>query len=344
MNKLLIILFPLISSICYSQTYIDVTNQYIQNPSFEDYSACPQSNSVYPTDMWIDSVTGWYAPTAGTSDYFNACNNGSNNVPNGYLSGFQNAFDGNAFCGFFAYAPDYTQNNRMWCEYVQTQLLQPLEATKYYRFSMRINRANDYNLAVKNIGANFTQYSSLDFSSTKPFNIIPTILNSTGYITDTLNWTLVQGVFQASGNENFLTIGWFGDTLTSDFTFFIPPDIDPNTGDSTFMTETYYLVDSIKLYEIQENINDFDLNLITPNGDNVNDVIDFSAFKFNELHFTIFNRWGNIIWETKDPNLKWEGKNLSGELVSGGVYFYILVGVDYYGVNINKRGFVQVVR
>lgn len=326
------------------QTYIDVTNQYIQNSSFEEYTACPQSNSAYPNSMWIDSVIGWYAPTAGTSDYFNACTTGTNNAPNGYLSGYQVPFDGVGFCGFYAYGNDYTQNDRMWCEYVQTQLLMPLKINVKYKFSMRIAKGNDYTLAVKNIGANFTEFANIDFTNTKPYNHTPTVLNNIGFITDTLDWTLVSGEFTAAGNENYLTIGWFGDTITDDFTFFVPPDIDSITGELLYDSWSYYLVDSLKIFEIQPSVIDFELNVITPNADNINDVIDFSAYQFQELNFVILNRWGNVVWQTNDPNAKWDGKITTGDLVTDGVYFYRLNGLGYYGNKINKSGYVQVVR
>lgn len=334
----------MLSSLGYNQTYIDVTDQYIQNPSFEEYTACPQTNSAYPTDMWIDSVVGWYAPTAGTSDYFNACTTGTNNAPNGYLSGYQVPFDGVGFCGFYAYGNDYTQNDRMWCEYVQTQLLMPLKINGKYKFSMRIAKGNDYTLTVKNIGANFTEFANMDFTDTKPYNLTPTILNNTGFITDTLGWTLVSGEFTATGNENYLTIGWFGDTITDDFTFFIPPEIDSITGELIYDSWSYYLVDSLKIFEIQPSVIDFEVNVITPNGDNINDVIDFSAYQFQEFNFTVINRWGNVVWQTNDPNAKWDGKTSTGDLVNDGVYFYRLIGVDYYENKIEKNSFVQVVR
>lgn len=344
MNKLFFILFLLLSSFGYCQSYIDVTDQYIQNPSFEEYTACPQSNSAYPNDMWIDSVVGWYAPTAGTSDYFNSCATGTNNAPDGYLSGHQVPFDGLGFCGFYAYGNDYTQNDRMWCEYVQTQLLIPLKMNTKYKFSMRIAKGNDYTLAVKNIGANFTELANMDFTNTKPYNETPTVLNSSGFLTDTMYWSLVQGEFLATGNENFLSIGWFGDTITNDFLFFIPPEIDPITGELIYDSWSYYLIDSLKLFEIQPSVIDFEVNVITPNDDNINDVIDFSEFQFKELNFVILNRWGNVVWQTNDPSSKWNGKTTSGVVVSDGSYFYRLVGEDYYGNEINKNGFVQVIR
>lgn len=342
MNKLLFILFLLIRSGGFSQTYIDVTSQYIQNPSFEEYTACPQSNSTYPNSMWIDSVIGWYSPSLATSDYFNNCNtNNLNSVPYNTAAGYQYAYHGNGYCGFLAYS---IWSNQMWSEYIQTQLLQPLESSKYYKFTMRINRANDYNLAVKNIGVNFSEFPDTNFTSVKALNILPTILNSESYVTDTLNWVLVNGVFQATGTENYLTIGWFGDTITDDFTFFIPPDIDPITGDSLYLTDSYYLVDSLKLYQIEFEVENYNFNVITPNGDDVNDFIDLSKFQFKELNFTIMNRWGNVVWETNDPYSKWEGNTLSGILVTDGVYFYRLDGINNYNYKINKSGFVQVVR
>lgn len=339
MNKLFFILFLLLGSFGYSQTYIDVTDQYIQNPSFEEYTACPQSNSFFPSQMWIDSVVGWYAPTNATSDYFNACNVTANGIPSNNVT-YQSTFDGVGYCGFLAYT---LWSNRMWSEYIQTMLLQPLEANVNYRFTMRINRANGYNFAVENIGANFSN-GNLYSAGVSPYDLAPTVLNPTGFLTDTIGWVLVSGEFTANGNENYLTIGWFGDTITNDFTFFIPPDIDPMTGDSLYLTDTYYLVDSVKLYQIENDLNDFNINVITPNGDNVNDVMDLSVYKFGELNFVILNSWGNVVWQSYDPNSKWDGKTLFGELVSEGTYFYRLDGVDYFGNKINKSGFVQVVR
>lgn len=292
--------------------------------------------------MWIDSVLGWYAPTLGTSDYFNVCNtNNLNSVPNNTAAGYQYAYHGSAYCGFLAYS---LWSNHMWSEYIQTQLIQPLEVSKYYKFTMRINRANDYNLAVKKIGVNFSEFSGTDYTSAKSLDILPTISNVAGYITDTLNWIVVQGVFQASGDENYLTIGWFGDTITDDYTFFIPPDIDPITGDSLYLTDTYYLVDSLKLYEIENNFEDFNINIITPNGDDVNDFIDFSKYQFKELNFTVLNRWGNLVLRSNDINSIWDGKTPSGDFLSDGTYFYHLEGEDNYGNKISKSGFVQVVR
>lgn len=323
MKKFTFILFALFTDNLTAQTWVDVTQQYVQNPSFEEYTACPQGNSLYPSQMWIDSVVGWYAPTQGTSDYYNSCNTTLNGIPFNYAGGYQYAFDGNAYCGFLTYSiepPSYS----MWSEYIQTKLKQSLKPNTHYYFSMRIARANGYNFSVQNIGANFTENANKNFTTTKPYNLTPTILNTTGFLNDTLNWVLVSGEFTATGNENYLTIGWFGDTISSDFYWFIPPEIDTTNGDSLYLTETYYLVDSLTLSELIFDIENFEINILTPNGDGKNDYLDFSIYNLKELSFTVFNRWGNKVFYSTDVNLKWNGKTNSGTPLSDGTYFYIL--------------------
>ncbi|HMQ46556.1 MAG TPA: gliding motility-associated C-terminal domain-containing protein [Saprospiraceae bacterium] len=68
---------------------------------------------------------------------------------------------------------------------------------------------------------------------------------------------------------------------------------------------------------------------ITPNGDNVNETFIFDElllnpdeYKDNEL--IIFNRWGDIVFQAKPYNNDWSGKNMDGETLPDGTYYYIL--------------------
>lgn len=334
-----------------AQTYIDVTHQYIKNPSFEEYYSCPESGSI-PYHIWLDSCVGWYTPTLGTSDYFNSCSNSINNivsVPFNTLVGKQYPFQGDGFCGIVAYALGV--DNKLWCEYIQTELKEPLVENKTYKFTMRVNRANGYNLSVQNIGAHFSS-TSISHNNTSPFNFNPTIINQTGYLNDTLNWTLIKGEFIANGGEKFLTIGWFGDTITSDFTFFIPPDIDSVTGDSLYLTETYYVVDSLNLYELNikdsldincKNINDFNINVFTPNNDGVNDVIDFTKYCLNKFEFYVYNRWGVLVYSSNNPELIWDGRNAKNQKLKDGTYFYIINVTTLIGKEVNIQNSITII-
>ena len=41
-----------------------------------------------------------------------------------------------------------------------------------------------------------------------------------------------------------------------------------------------------------------------------------------DLHMLIYTRWGEMIWETTDKYIGWDGYLKSGELVEQGIYVY----------------------
>ena len=87
-------------------------------------------------------------------------------------------------------------------------------------------------------------------------------------------------------------------------------------------------------------------NVITPNGDNINDVyyIKDNNDVFISFNIVIVNRWGNVISEFDDPaNGKWDGKTKGGDLVEAGVYFYYVKGITLDGKGISKQGFIHVI-
>ena len=62
------------------------------------------------------------------------------------------------------------------------------------------------------------------------------------------------------------------------------------------------------------------LNAITPNGDNINDVLYFDYLdSYDETELYIYNRWGNLIYSASPYVNDW-----SGEGLKDGVYYYIL--------------------
>ncbi len=64
-------------------------------------------------------------------------------------------------------------------------------------------------------------------------------------------------------------------------------------------------------------------NTFTPNGDGQNEVFKPYPFCFiDQVDFKVFNRWGQLVFETKDPALNWNGENLNGQELPEGVYYY----------------------
>lgn len=67
-------------------------------------------------------------------------------------------------------------------------------------------------------------------------------------------------------------------------------------------------------------------NVFTPNNDGTNDFFGpLKPYKYvDHIDITIFNRWGQAVFTSQDPEINWDGINqTSGKMVSDGVYYYI---------------------
>lgn len=66
-------------------------------------------------------------------------------------------------------------------------------------------------------------------------------------------------------------------------------------------------------------------NAFTPNGDGHNDAfVPFPHWRFiDHIDIQIFNRWGNLVFETTDPEINWAGVNRDGNELAEGTYFYV---------------------
>jgi gliding motility-associated-like protein len=67
-------------------------------------------------------------------------------------------------------------------------------------------------------------------------------------------------------------------------------------------------------------------NAFSPNGDGLNDKF-YAIYKcpITNFHITIYNRWGQVVYESRDVKQVWPG-TISGQYVEQGVYLYI---IDY---------------
>lgn len=75
-----------------------------------------------------------------------------------------------------------------------------------------------------------------------------------------------------------------------------------------------------------ENCPFYDLpNSFTPNGDGANDIFTpFPGWRFvAKIDMKIFNRWGNVVWQTENPNINWDGSDQKTQkALNDGVYLY----------------------
>jgi gliding motility-associated-like protein len=87
-------------------------------------------------------------------------------------------------------------------------------------------------------------------------------------------------------------------------------------------------------------------NIISPNGDGVNDYWDFRAYSVHTTDFEVFNRWGKSVFKSNDPLTQWNGVNQRGEPLSEGTYFWIINYISNCEpeVTFKEKGFIQIVR
>ncbi|TSJ46728.1 gliding motility-associated C-terminal domain-containing protein [Fluviicola chungangensis] len=296
----------------------------VYNGGFEEYYSCPVSNDL--NNGQLELCKGWWKPTMGTSDYFNRCNNTGVGVPNNFW-GYQETFEGNSYVGLFPIDWYINSGEYFGSEYIQTQLLDLLTPCVEYHFEMQVNFANYSRYGFSRLGALFTQ-NPIHSTTWDAITLNPQILNNQGILVDTLNWVKVEGNFIASGNEQYLCIGYFFDNVQNDTVNFQPPVGFPEEGGG------YYYIDNVSLTEIGVVPNcDYSLpNIITPNNDGINDIWEYNSPSEGEL--TIVNRWGNTVYHEKGISFSWNG----GECTDG-VYYY-----RYNSELFSKTGFIQLIR
>jgi gliding motility-associated-like protein len=86
-------------------------------------------------------------------------------------------------------------------------------------------------------------------------------------------------------------------------------------------------------------------NVFTPNNDGKNDCFPISGIaQFLEVEIVIFNRWGNKVFESKNPNACWDGHAQNGEKATEGTYFYILQGESICNQRVQLHGNITLIR
>jgi len=82
----------------------------------------------------------------------------------------------------------------------------------------------------------------------------------------------------------------------------------------------------------------------TPNGDGLNDVIRPIAVGVQQIkYFRIFNRWGQMVFNTTTNEHGWDGK-IAGTPQGSNVFVWMVSAIDYVGKPIFLKGTVTLIR
>lgn len=101
--------------------------------------------------------------------------------------------------------------------------------------------------------------------------------------------------------------------------------------------------DSAEVYDKCE----FDIyvpNAFTPNGDNNNDYFGLPKLNKNRfINLKVYNRWGQIIFQTSKKGERWDG-NCKGQKAPSGTYVYLLTVETLNGKRRQQKGLVTLIR
>lgn len=81
----------------------------------------------------------------------------------------------------------------------------------------------------------------------------------------------------------------------------------------------------------------------TPNGDGMNDTFGIAGGAMGDFTLLIFDRWGEKVFESSNPNQRWNGK-VNGEDAPTGVYVYKVHAKGLEGGRVQQKGNITLVR
>jgi hypothetical protein len=226
---------------------------FVQNGGFEQYSKCPYNNDQIKFAMgWqpIDTINAPPIDSFGslncTPEYCNVCS-GTNTFTGVPYSGVYHHYPhaGNGMSQVLMYFDESYANNPNKRDYLQNRLVKTLTTGKPYcvTFYVTLEQASGY--AINHIGAYFDN-GSIDTTQNcgLPQTTHVPQVQTLNVVSDTLNWTKIEGGFTATGTEKYITIGNFYDKAHTNAVYFQNTILSGSH--SAF---TYYLVDDVSVVE-----------------------------------------------------------------------------------------------
>jgi len=110
-------------------------------------------------------------------------------------------------------------------------------------------------------------------------------------------------------------------------------------------TSAFGCSDSTSKYiEVIDYCNAYVPSAFSPNNDGKNDVFKPIIYGVKKLHrFSVFDRWGNLVYSTSIPGEGWDGNN-KGTQSPSSIYIWLLEYDSFGQANIQRKGTVLLVR
>ncbi|HSK14352.1 MAG TPA: gliding motility-associated C-terminal domain-containing protein [Phnomibacter sp.] len=86
-------------------------------------------------------------------------------------------------------------------------------------------------------------------------------------------------------------------------------------------------------------------NAFTPNGDGLNDFLyPLNAWKATDLLFRVYDRYGQLVWETRDWTQKWDGRRKGQPMPSGTLVWTLEYTDSVTGRRFSQKGTTTLIR
>lgn len=178
------------------------------------------------------------------------------------------------------------------------------------------------------------QVCSYPVDQTPPLAPVLEVVSNCETIENTLNWQIQSDINDVFRFKIYYLSGENATPITlatlegNDITSFVHENINTIAGcyyvtaldsvnnESEPSNKICIDIDVCDLYRIP--------NVFTPNNDQINDILIPFPYNFVEkINLNIYNRWGQLVFKTENPDILWDGKNQSTKQdCSEGIYYY----------------------
>jgi gliding motility-associated-like protein len=85
-------------------------------------------------------------------------------------------------------------------------------------------------------------------------------------------------------------------------------------------------------------------NVFTPNGDGSNDLLFIESELLTGFSVVVLDLNNQVIFKSSDPNFKWDGRMLNGDMAPSGTYVYYVTAIDQQGNAVQKHSSLRINR
>lgn len=167
------------------------------------------------------------------------------------------------------------------------------------------------------------------------------------FITSTASETSGGAIVElgAISNTHPLTYLWESSAVLNDYTIRNPTtEIQVPTWASVTVTDQYGCQSTASyLIGVPETSTLYAPNSVTPNGDEVNNVFRVYGTNIDQFHIVIFDRWGEVIFESNDFHFLWD-VTYKGKIVQDGIYVYKIFAIGTDDVIYDITGHLTVIK